>query len=160
MQVGLATWANEHEGFEVLELSDPQHITRVIEFCAVRGVIMCHSLNIADPDQIASDLRRVQPHLSIMCPVEGGSQPTEVLTWALVQIARAREYSVFQGAAGGVSKLRNEELFVGRHFDCEVIILCVRWYLRYRLSLRDLVEMMAERGLHLVQNAGPGANPP
>jgi transposase-like protein len=25
----------------------------------------------------------------------------------------------------------------------------VRWYLRYKLSLRDLVEMMAERGLHL-----------
>jgi transposase-like protein len=31
----------------------------------------------------------------------------------------------------------------------EVIILCVRWYLRYKLSFRDLVEMMAERGLHL-----------
>lgn len=25
--------------------------------------------------------------------------------------------------------------------------MCVRWYLRYKLSLRDLVEMMAERGL-------------
>ena len=42
-----------------------------------------------------------------------------------------------------------EELFEGRHFDREVIILCVRWYLRYKLSLRDLVEMMAERGLSL-----------
>jgi transposase-like protein len=42
-----------------------------------------------------------------------------------------------------------EELFAGRHFDREVIILCVRWYLRFRLSLRDLVEMMAERGLTL-----------
>jgi transposase-like protein len=30
-----------------------------------------------------------------------------------------------------------------------VIILCVRWYLRYKLSLRDCVEMMAERGLSL-----------
>jgi transposase-like protein len=40
-------------------------------------------------------------------------------------------------------------LFAGRHFDREVIILCVRWYLRYKLSLRDLVEMMAERGLSL-----------
>ena len=38
-----------------------------------------------------------------------------------------------------------EVLFVGR----EVIILCVRWYLRFKLSLRDLVEMMAERGLSL-----------
>ena len=42
-----------------------------------------------------------------------------------------------------------EELFAVRHFDREVIILCVRWYLRYKLSFRDLVEMMAERGLHL-----------
>jgi transposase-like protein len=42
-----------------------------------------------------------------------------------------------------------EELFTGRHFDREVIILCVQWYLRFKLSLRDLVEMMAERGLSL-----------
>jgi transposase-like protein len=27
--------------------------------------------------------------------------------------------------------------------------VCVRWYLRYKLSLRDLVEMIAERGLSL-----------
>jgi transposase-like protein len=49
-----------------------------------------------------------------------------------------------------MSKLKSlEELFARRHFDREVIILCVRWYLRYKLSLRDLVEMMAERGLQL-----------
>ena len=42
-----------------------------------------------------------------------------------------------------------EKLFEGRHFDREVIVLCVRWYLRYKLSLRDLVEMMSERGLSL-----------
>ena len=38
-------------------------------------------------------------------------------------------------------------LFEGRHFDREVIILCVRWYLRFNRCLRDLVEMMAERSL-------------
>jgi len=38
-------------------------------------------------------------------------------------------------------------LFRGRHFEDEVIILCVRWYLRYSLSYRDLKEMMAECGL-------------
>src|SRR5450756_1812685 len=42
-----------------------------------------------------------------------------------------------------------DNLFKGRHFDHEIIILCVRWYLRYKLSFRDLVEMMAERGLSL-----------
>ena len=43
-----------------------------------------------------------------------------------------------------------DELFVGRHFDRQVIVLCVRWYLRFKLSYRDLVEMMAERGLSIV----------
>jgi hypothetical protein len=42
-----------------------------------------------------------------------------------------------------------KELFAGRHFDREIIVLCVRWYLRYKFSLRDLVEMMAERGLDI-----------
>jgi transposase-like protein len=43
-----------------------------------------------------------------------------------------------------------EALFKGRQFDQEIIVLCVRWYLRYKLSTRDLVEMMAERGVVLV----------
>ncbi|MEH7217273.1 IS6 family transposase, partial [Bacillus toyonensis] len=30
-----------------------------------------------------------------------------------------------------------------------MILLAVRWYLRYSLSYRDLVEMMEERGLTL-----------
>src|ERR1700689_3458332 len=37
-------------------------------------------------------------------------------------------------------------LFRGRHFRSEIILLCVRWYLRYPLSYRNLEEMMAERG--------------
>ncbi len=31
--------------------------------------------------------------------------------------------------------------------EAEIILLCVRWYLRYALSYRDLEEMMLERGL-------------
>ena len=38
-------------------------------------------------------------------------------------------------------------LFQYRHFEAEIFLLCVRWYLRYSLSYRDLEEMMAERGL-------------
>ena len=40
-------------------------------------------------------------------------------------------------------------LFRGRHFRDEIIVLCVRWYLRYPLSYRNLEEMMAERGLQV-----------
>jgi len=38
-------------------------------------------------------------------------------------------------------------LFKGRHFVPEIIILCVRRYLRYALSLRNLEEIMAERNV-------------
>lgn len=41
------------------------------------------------------------------------------------------------------------ELFGGRHFDREISILCVRWYLRFKLSFRDLVKMMGECGIDL-----------
>uniref|UniRef100_Q11AJ6 Transposase n=1 Tax=Chelativorans sp. (strain BNC1) TaxID=266779 RepID=Q11AJ6_CHESB len=37
----------------------------------------------------------------------------------------------------------------GRHFDQGIILLCVRWYLAYNLSLRDLEDTMAERGIHV-----------
>ncbi len=38
-------------------------------------------------------------------------------------------------------------LFRGRHCKDIIIVLCVRWYLRYSLSYRDLEEIMAEHGL-------------
>src|SRR5882672_5875007 len=39
--------------------------------------------------------------------------------------------------------------FKGRHFDQEITVLCVRWYLSFKLSSRDLVQMMTERGIVL-----------
>jgi transposase-like protein len=42
-----------------------------------------------------------------------------------------------------------EALFKGRHFDRQIIILCVSWYTSFKLSLRDLVMMMADRGITL-----------
>ena len=38
-------------------------------------------------------------------------------------------------------------LFAKRWFADEVIILCVRWYLRFRLSYRDLASIVAEMGI-------------
>jgi transposase-like protein len=42
-----------------------------------------------------------------------------------------------------------DSLFRYRQFEADVIVLCVRWYITYRLSYRDLVQMMAERGIEL-----------
>jgi len=33
------------------------------------------------------------------------------------------------------------------HYPLDVMLLCVRWYVAYSLSLRDLEEMMAERAI-------------
>jgi hypothetical protein len=44
-----------------------------------------------------------------------------------------------------------EDLFKGRHFDGQIIILCVAWYTSFRLSLRDLVSVMADRGISVTQ---------
>jgi transposase-like protein len=40
-------------------------------------------------------------------------------------------------------------MYKGRDLDRSMILLCVRWYLAYNLSLRDLEGMMAERGLNV-----------
>jgi len=45
--------------------------------------------------------------------------------------------------------MRTINLFKWRHFEKDIILLTVRWYIRYALSYRDLEEMMQERGLRL-----------
>lgn len=47
---------------------------------------------------------------------------------------------------------RRPALFRGRHFEDVIILLCVRRYLRYSLTYRDLEEIMAERGLAVNQD--------
>ena len=39
--------------------------------------------------------------------------------------------------------------FAGVRFPAEVIVLAVRWYLRYGLSYRDVEELLAERGIEV-----------
>src|ERR1043165_1193736 len=39
--------------------------------------------------------------------------------------------------------------FAGFRFPPEVIVLAVRWYLRFGLSYRDLEELLAERGIEV-----------
>ncbi len=42
---------------------------------------------------------------------------------------------------------RSSSAFSGYRFPDEVIALAVRWYLRFRLSYRDVAEWLAERGI-------------
>ncbi len=45
--------------------------------------------------------------------------------------------------------MRNQNLFNLKHYQPKIILLTVRWYLRYNLSFRNFVEMMEERGLSI-----------
>jgi transposase, IS6 family len=42
--------------------------------------------------------------------------------------------------------MAEQQPFKWRHFEAEIILVCVRWYLRYALNYRDLEELMGERG--------------
>jgi transposase-like protein len=42
---------------------------------------------------------------------------------------------------------RRSPLFRGRHFCDEIIVLCLRWYLRYKLSYREMADIAWELGV-------------
>jgi transposase-like protein len=52
----------------------------------------------------------------------------------------------------------SESPFKWRQFEGQIILLCMRWYLRYCLSYLDLEEMMAERNLNLEHTTIPEAD--
>jgi transposase-like protein len=39
--------------------------------------------------------------------------------------------------------------FLGRHYPRFIILQCVRWYISYALSYRNIEEMMKERGFYI-----------
>ncbi|MED1270616.1 IS6 family transposase, partial [Bacillus mycoides] len=45
--------------------------------------------------------------------------------------------------------MEKENVFKWKHYQPDIILLTVRWYLRYNLNFRDLVEMLEERGLSI-----------
>jgi transposase-like protein len=57
-----------------------------------------------------------------------------------VDFCRCRELTMAKPIA-------RDPIYRKRGFDAEIIELCVRWYISYRLSYRDLVELMADRGV-------------
>jgi hypothetical protein len=61
---------------------------------------------------------------------------------------------VLDGEAVGTTRRRScpvvelrVSAFAGYRFPPDVILLAVRWYLRFGLSYRDLEELLAERGI-------------
>jgi transposase-like protein len=48
--------------------------------------------------------------------------------------------------------IARDAVYRKRAFDADIIELYVRWYITYRLSYRDLVEMMAEHGVKVARS--------
>jgi len=49
--------------------------------------------------------------------------------------------------------LERDAIYLKRHFDAEIIVLSVCWYITYKVSYRDLAAMMAERGVGVPHTA-------
>lgn len=49
----------------------------------------------------------------------------------------------------GCMRRKRPAMFKRRHFEPDIIVLCICWYLRFGLSLRNLEEFMAERNLRV-----------
>ena len=60
-----------------------------------------------------------------------------------MQILRRLEWTVIMVQDESIGFVQGPAFRPGK------IVLCVRWYLRYKLSSRDLVQMMAERGIEV-----------
>jgi hypothetical protein len=63
---------------------------------------------------------------------------------------------VFEGDSGGMRRSHARlvpvvpcSAFRGFRFPPEVIVLAVRWYLRFGLSYRDVEELLVERGIEV-----------
>jgi hypothetical protein len=108
-----------------------------------------------DPDTEVGDLpEQLQGSFALIVADDmGGLVRLPVLPPENSQIRR----ETGSGADGGGKFVDNEgmahckternPLFAGRWFEDEVILLCPRWYFRFKLSYRDLVEILSERGL-------------
>ena len=64
--------------------------------------------------------------------------------------------SVSGGDSGGMRRSHGRPVpavpssaFAGFRFPPEIIVLAVRWYLRFGLSYRDVEELLAERGIEV-----------
>ena len=138
-----------HDGGEqrcsVVEMERAELALETLGMSVAEGKAMLHGVqDFMATQQVIEDLKHKR-----VCSACGQRYPskeagTHTVKTALVQ---KRIASAMMGRMPQFVPV--EELFSGRHFDQEIIVLCVRWYLNFKLSYRDLVAMMGERGIGL-----------
>ena len=85
-------------------------------------------------------MTRLEPSAQDTCTLgsEGGKEPRG---------SQPTRQKYLLSLAQPTESMNPSSPFKWRHFQSEIILLGVRWYLRYPLSYRNLEEMMLERGL-------------
>src|ERR1700747_513429 len=58
-------------------------------------------------------------------------------------------FTAFAWSRAVTQPIERDSIYRRRRFPRDVIETCVRWYLTYRLSYRDLVALMGEHDVHL-----------
>ncbi len=58
-------------------------------------------------------------------------------------------FTAFAWSRAVTQPIERDAIYRRRRFSRDVIETCVRWYLTYRLSYRDLVALMAERDVRV-----------
>ena len=72
-------------------------------------------------------------------------QVNQLVSAVLVQTAKG----LGDNGIWRIAKLKRNPLFAGRWFEDDIILLCLRWYFRFKLSYRDRVAILGERGLSI-----------
>src|SRR2546428_1013297 len=67
-------------------------------------------------------------------------------------VARTADHLIQRGTddvdlSSPETAMNHPSLFKWRHFQADIILCAVRWYLRYALSYRDVEELRRERGI-------------
>ena len=72
---------------------------------------------------------------------------------SIQRMAATYEGAVALGPRDSLVSVIQPSAFVGFRFPPEIIVLAVRWYLRYGLSYRDVEELLGERGIEVDPSA-------
>ena len=108
-----------------------------------------HQLSGVDLTQIDA----IGPYTALRLIAEIGTDMTrwpseKHFTWLCCNFRAATSgWTTFGKHCTGSPIMPSDNPFKWRQFEPALILQCVRWYLRYALSYRDLEDMMRERGL-------------
>jgi hypothetical protein len=77
----------EHAGFSVIEVQTEQDaLLQLQSSVAVRGVVICSTIDHVERQRLTKDLRQVEPGLAVMWLSCRDNDPTEVVDWANLQV--------------------------------------------------------------------------